>query len=151
MPASDPEIRARLEAEIRRDGLESLHARLARVDPVAAARIHATDPQRILRALEVYEQTGEPMSRLHARGRNAGLPYRLLKLALLPVIGYVYLKWFHVTGLPFKIGMLFFCLPTSTALYVLSSQLDSDTRLASASIALSTMLSFVPLSISLLL
>ena len=73
------------------------------------------------------------------------------KLALLPVIGYVYLKWFHVTGLPFKIGMLFFCLPTSTALYVLSSQLDSDTRLASASIALSTMLSFVPLSISLLL
>jgi tRNA dimethylallyltransferase len=84
MPASDPEIRARLEAEIRRDGLESLHARLARVDPVAAARIHATDPQRILRALEVYEQTGEPMSSLHARGRTAGLPYRLLKLALLP-------------------------------------------------------------------
>ena len=84
MPAADPGIRARLEAEARRDGLECLHARLAQVDPAAAARIHVTDPQRILRALEVYEQTGEPMSVFHARGRNAALPYRLLKLALLP-------------------------------------------------------------------
>jgi tRNA dimethylallyltransferase len=84
MPAAAPEIRARLEAEARRDGLECLHARLARVDPVAATRIHVTDPQRILRALEVYEQTGEPMSLFHARGRNAAFPYRLLKLALLP-------------------------------------------------------------------
>jgi hypothetical protein len=73
------------------------------------------------------------------------------KLLLLPLIGYGFLKWFQVTGLPFNVGMLFFCLPTSTALYVLSSQLDSDTRLASASIALSTILSFVPLSIALLL
>lgn len=73
------------------------------------------------------------------------------KLLLLPLIGYGYLKWFQVAGLPFKVGMLFFCLPTSTALYVLSSQLDSDTRLASASIALSTILSFLPLSIALFL
>jgi tRNA dimethylallyltransferase len=84
MPAAAPEIRARLEAEARRDGLEALHARLARVDPESAARIHVTDPQRILRALEVYQQTGEPLSALHARGRSAALPYRLLKLALLP-------------------------------------------------------------------
>ena len=73
------------------------------------------------------------------------------KLCLLPLIGYAYLKWFQVAGLPFKVGMLFFCLPTSTALYVLSSQLHSDTRLASASIALSTILSFVSLSIALLI
>ena len=73
------------------------------------------------------------------------------KLLLLPLLGYLFLRWFQVTGLPFKVGMLFFCLPTSTALYVLSSQLDSDTRLASASIALSTILSFLPLSIALLL
>jgi tRNA dimethylallyltransferase len=84
MPAADPEIRSRLEAEARDTGLESLHARLARVDPVAAARIHATDPQRILRALEVYELTGEPMSTFHARDHHVDLPYRLLKLALLP-------------------------------------------------------------------
>ena len=84
MPAADPDIRARLEAELRREGLQRLHARLAQVDPVAAARIHMTDPQRILRALEVYEQAGEPMSAFHARGRTAALPYRVLKLALLP-------------------------------------------------------------------
>jgi tRNA dimethylallyltransferase len=84
MPASAPEIRARLEAEARHNGLECLHARLSRVDPVSAARIHVTDPQRILRALEVYEQTGRPMSVFHARGRDAALPYRPLKLALLP-------------------------------------------------------------------
>ena len=73
------------------------------------------------------------------------------KLVLLPLIGFGLLKWFQVTGLPYNIGMLYFCLPTSTALYVLSSQLESDTHLASASIALSTILSFVPLSIALML
>jgi predicted permease len=54
---------------------------------------------------------------------------------------------FDVTGIAFKVGMLFFAMPTSTALYVLSSQLNSDTKLASASIALSTVLSFVSLSV----
>jgi predicted permease len=47
-------------------------------------------------------------------------------------------------------GMIFFALPTSTALYVLSSQLGSDTRLAAASIVLSTILSFVSLTVVLL-
>lgn len=84
MPATDPEIRTRLEAELLREGLAGLHARLARVDPETAARLPVTDPQRILRALEVYEQSGEPLSAFHARGRSDGMPYRLLKLALLP-------------------------------------------------------------------
>jgi tRNA dimethylallyltransferase len=84
MPAADPEIRARLEAEAQRDGWESLHTRLAGIDPVAAARIHVTDPQRIQRALEVYEISGLPISQFHAQGRSAVLPYRLLKLALIP-------------------------------------------------------------------
>ena len=84
MPAADPEIRARLEAEAQRDGWESLHTRLAGIDPIAAARIHATDPQRIQRALEVYEISGLPISEFHAQGRSSDLPYRLLKLALVP-------------------------------------------------------------------
>jgi len=84
MPAANPEIRAGLEAEARRAGLASLHARLARIDPQSAARIHSADPQRIQRALEVYELTGEPMSAFHARGRRTALPYRVLKLALVP-------------------------------------------------------------------
>ena len=84
MPAADPEIRARLEAEAQRDGWESLHTRLAGIDPIAAARIHATDPQRIQRALEVHEISGLPISEFHAQGRSSDLPCRLLKLALVP-------------------------------------------------------------------
>jgi len=84
MPPADPAIRARLEAEAQAIGLQQLHARLARVDPEAAARIHVTDPQRIQRALEVYEATGQPLSAWHARGRAGAFPWRVLKLALLP-------------------------------------------------------------------
>lgn len=84
MPAADPEIRARLDAELQAGGLQQLHARLAQVDPEAAARIHATDPQRIQRALEVYEATGQPLSAWHAQGRAGSFPWRVLKLALLP-------------------------------------------------------------------
>jgi tRNA dimethylallyltransferase len=84
MPAADPEVRSRLEAEAREGGWGQLHARLAQVDPVSAARIHATDPQRIQRALEVYEISGQPMSAFHARQQANDLPYRVLKLALIP-------------------------------------------------------------------
>jgi tRNA dimethylallyltransferase len=84
MPAADREIRASLEAEARRDGWETLHARLAAIDPKSAARIQPTDPQRIQRALEVYLLSGQPMSAFHARQAVMELPYRLLKLALVP-------------------------------------------------------------------
>ena len=84
MPAADREIRASLEAEAQRDGWEALHARLAAVDPQSAARIKPTDPQRIQRALEVYLLSGQPMSSFHAQHAAADLPYRLLKLALIP-------------------------------------------------------------------
>ncbi len=73
------------------------------------------------------------------------------KLLALPLIGYALLNIFNVTGIPFKTGMIFFALPASTAIYVLSSQLNSDTELASSSIMLSTLLSFFPLSLVLLL
>jgi hypothetical protein len=56
-----------------------------------------------------------------------------------------------VTGVPFKVGLLFFALPASTAIYVLSSQMHSDTELASSAIVLSTLLSFLSLSVILLL
>jgi predicted permease len=75
----------------------------------------------------------------------------IFKLVILPLIGYALLDYWQVTGVAFKTGMIFFTLPTSTALYVLSAQLNSDTSLASASIGLSTVLSFIPLSIALLL
>jgi tRNA dimethylallyltransferase len=82
LPDADPEVRRRLEAEAAVSGWAALHARLAVVDPGTAARIHPNDPQRIQRALEVYELSGQPMTALLAEGGDAGVP--LLKLALIP-------------------------------------------------------------------
>ncbi len=73
------------------------------------------------------------------------------KLLVLPLTGYFMLSFFNVTGLPFNVSMVLFTLPTSTAMYVLSSQLNSDTDLASASIFMSTILSFFSLSLALML
>jgi tRNA dimethylallyltransferase len=84
LPAADPAVRARLDAEARRIGLEGLHARLQAVDPPSAARIHANDPQRVQRALEVYELTGRPLSEFHRHGRDAALPSRIIKLIVAP-------------------------------------------------------------------
>ncbi len=67
VPPPDPAVRARLRDEAARYGDEAMHARLAAVDPKAAARIHPRDRVRVLRALEVYEQTGEPLGELQAR------------------------------------------------------------------------------------
>ncbi|KJS01706.1 MAG: transporter [Desulfobulbaceae bacterium BRH_c16a] len=74
-----------------------------------------------------------------------------LKLAVLPLFGLLFYSLFDVTGVPFKVGMIFLALPASTAIYVLSSQMNSDTHLASAAIVVSTVLSFVSLSVALLL
>ena len=71
----------------------------------------------------------------------------ICKFILMPLFGYGLLTYFNVGGLPFQVGMIFFALPTSPAIYVLSSQLHSDTDLASASIVLSTALSIFSLSI----
>jgi len=84
LPSADPEVRARLDAWAERDGWRALHDRLRDVDPEAAARIHPNDPQRLQRALEVYELTGRPLSSFHQAGRAGDFPYRLLKLGLVP-------------------------------------------------------------------
>lgn len=84
LPGADPALRARLDAQIREQGLESLHARLAEVDPEAARRIHPNDPQRIQRALEVYELSGRPLSAHFAQADPDWRPLRLLKLAVAP-------------------------------------------------------------------
>jgi len=72
------------------------------------------------------------------------------KLAALPVLGLGLLWLFGVTGLAWKVSMLFFAQPTSTAIYILSSQLHSDTELASAVIVTSTLLSFGSMALVLL-
>lgn len=61
-PQADWELRTRLFEEARLEGLASLHARLAQADPVTAAKIHPHDSRRVVRALEVLQMTGRPMS-----------------------------------------------------------------------------------------
>jgi tRNA dimethylallyltransferase len=61
-PPADWELRNEIIDEARRVGIETLHERLSQVDPVAAAHIHPHDTRRVIRALEVYRATGEPIS-----------------------------------------------------------------------------------------
>ena len=67
MPVADPAVRAALEVEARQLGWPALHAALARVDPITAARLAPGDSQRIQRALEVHRVSGLPLSHFHAR------------------------------------------------------------------------------------
>ncbi|MDM0059423.1 tRNA (adenosine(37)-N6)-dimethylallyltransferase MiaA [Variovorax fucosicus] len=66
MPAADPAVRAQLDAEGAAHGWPAMHARLAEVDPVTAARLAPNDSQRIQRALEVWHASGQPLSHFHA-------------------------------------------------------------------------------------
>jgi len=84
LPQADPELRRAIEAQAHRLGWEALHRQLAEVDPESAARIHPNDPHRLQRALEVYRLTGRPLSAFHGGGSVSRLPYRLLRLALMP-------------------------------------------------------------------
>ncbi|WP_373181868.1 tRNA (adenosine(37)-N6)-dimethylallyltransferase MiaA [Halomonas campaniensis] len=84
LPASDPALRAELEAEAARHGLAALHASLARVDPASAARIHPNDPQRLMRAMEVYRASGRTLSELWAEQRPETFPWRMLSIGLAP-------------------------------------------------------------------
>jgi tRNA dimethylallyltransferase len=91
LPQADPAVRERLESEAAKRGWPALHRELAAVDPEAAGRIHANDAQRIQRALEVWEITGQPLSELHG-GRPDGRPdareddfgWRALKIVVCP-------------------------------------------------------------------
>ena len=76
MPAADPEVRAKIEAHAAEQGWPALHAELARVDPVTAARLAPGDSQRIQRALEVWHVSGQPLSSFHTTktGANSALP-----------------------------------------------------------------------------
>ncbi|OGR49543.1 MAG: tRNA (adenosine(37)-N6)-dimethylallyltransferase MiaA [Elusimicrobia bacterium GWA2_66_18] len=85
LPPRDPAVRARLAALAEREGWNSLHARLALADPSAAASIPAANTQRVMRALEVLELTGRPISEHWAEGRSGGgKPSAVLRLDLPP-------------------------------------------------------------------
>jgi tRNA dimethylallyltransferase len=84
LPEANPEIRARLDQDLEQFGKEALHQRLADIDPQAAARIHPNDPQRIQRALEVYEISGKPLSSFFNAAQGQDVPYQKIKLIIAP-------------------------------------------------------------------
>lgn len=90
MPAADERIRQMLVDKASKHGWDALYQELRIVDPVAAARIHPNDPQRLQRALEVYYVTGKPMTD-HFNEINSSSEYAFLNLGLLPENR----KWLH--------------------------------------------------------
>jgi tRNA dimethylallyltransferase len=79
---SDPDVRRRLKQEADTHGIKYLHERLGRLDPESAKRLHPNDRYRIVRALEVVEGTGKPMSRYHCEHGFTEQPFEALKIAL---------------------------------------------------------------------
>ena len=84
LPAANSEVRARLDARAALIGWPAMHENLAFRDPETAARLQPNDAQRIQRALEVFEITGEAMSALFKKQTSEVLPYKLLKIVLIP-------------------------------------------------------------------
>jgi len=81
LPQADEALRAELDAQAAQIGWPAMHAELARVDPVTAARLAPGDSQRIQRALEVYRLSGQPLSALHAaEPRSEGVDWPLISL-----------------------------------------------------------------------
>jgi len=87
LPEADVELREKLSNQAEKIGWDGMHAKLAEIDPASAERLHPNDKQRIQRALEVYELTGKSLSKHqieHQQNKESALPYRLLKIALIP-------------------------------------------------------------------
>lgn len=84
LPQADPAMRAVIEGMALDIGWPALHATLAGLDPVTAARLDPNDAQRIQRALEVCWTTGQPMSELLAQARRSPSSFRFVPIALEP-------------------------------------------------------------------
>lgn len=83
LPDASPAVRETLSAEATRIGWQAMHAKLEQIDPIAAARIHPNDPQRLQRALEVYELTGQTLTDLQ-KNTQSRLGCAPIKFALFP-------------------------------------------------------------------
>jgi tRNA dimethylallyltransferase len=85
LPAADPEIRKALEASAAAEGWPAMHARLQTIDPVTAQRLSPNDSQRIGRALEIWQISGQPMSALLGATQPADEPVATITLSLEPL------------------------------------------------------------------
>lgn len=84
LPEADATVRATLDAQALEIGWPAMHAKLALIDPVTAARLAPNDTQRIQRALEVHAISGIAMSTLFSEQQQTALPYNVMKIALIP-------------------------------------------------------------------
>lgn len=84
LPQADAELRAELDERAKKSGWPAMHAELAKLDPQTAARLKTMDAQRIQRALEICILSGEPMSAQLGKADITPLPYRFIKIALVP-------------------------------------------------------------------
>ena len=85
LPAANAAVREMLDRQAAKHGWKALHRRLAEVDPESAQRIHPNDPQRIQRALEVYQLSGKPLTDLLREAQQKTIPYKIIKLVIAPV------------------------------------------------------------------
>ena len=83
LPGANEEIRAQIAAEAQADGWQALHDQLKEIDPVAAARIHPNDPQRLARALEVFRISGKSLTEL-TKVKSEVFPYEAIQFAIAP-------------------------------------------------------------------
>lgn len=83
LPSADEKVRKKLLAEAEKHGWQSLHERLAEVDPASAKRINPNDKQRIQRALEIYELSGVNPTK-HAEIARREIPWNIIKIGIWP-------------------------------------------------------------------
>ena len=84
LPGADSHVREVLEAQAAQIGWAAMHERLAAIDSLAAQRIHPNDPQRIQRALEVYELTGVTLTEHYAKQSKQAFPWPVCKIVVAP-------------------------------------------------------------------
>ncbi len=83
MPSANTQIREKLDIEMQQLGVQALHDRLKEIDPISAKRIHINDPQRLQRALEVYEISGKTLTEL-TQNNQEQLAYNVTKIIIAP-------------------------------------------------------------------
>ena len=83
LPEANAAVRLEIEQQAEQIGWQAMHQHLVEIDPVAGARIHPNDPQRINRALEVFRISGKTLTELSAT-KGAALPFKALQFAITP-------------------------------------------------------------------
>lgn len=84
LPSADDNIRQKILQEAEQLGWIALHEKLKEIDPDSAKRIHPNDPQRLQRALEIYEITQQKPSVIYAEKNKSSFPYRMINIILAP-------------------------------------------------------------------